>query len=104
MRGEDVRVFRNGRDSSEAVKSADQALDLIALFIESTVVLPGGRYGWTSGDDRNHAKFEHLLILLRRSLLHYLGVIPRSISTPWAWLLCQLVLGTVGASNALPAL
>jgi hypothetical protein len=39
---DDIELFESEKDSAEAFESSKQPLDLIALFVQSAVVFPGG--------------------------------------------------------------
>jgi hypothetical protein len=58
---EDIEFLESGEDSAEALQSSKQPLDLIALLVKRTIVLPrldAVGLGW---NDRDHAEAEHQL-------------------------------------------
>jgi hypothetical protein len=58
---EDIEFLEAGEDSTEAFESSEQAFDLVALLVESAVVLPRFDAVGLGRNDRDHAQAEHQL-------------------------------------------
>ena len=58
---EHVELLKSGEDSAEALEATEEPLDLVALFVEGTVVVPGLDTIGFGRNHRNHAQIEHEL-------------------------------------------
>ena len=58
---EDIEFLESGEDSAEALQPSKQPLDLIALLVKRTIVLPRLYAVGLGRNDGDHAKAEHQL-------------------------------------------
>lgn len=56
-----VELLEPGEDPAEALEPSEQSFDLVALLVESAVVLPGFDAVGLGWNHRNHAQIEHQL-------------------------------------------
>src|ERR1017187_6714629 len=78
---EDIEFLESGEDSAEALQPSEQPLDLIALLVKRTVVLPRLDAVGLGRNDGDHAEAEHKL----SGFVAFIGPIPSALAGPPAW-------------------
>src|ERR1035437_590192 len=58
---DDIEFLEAGEDAAEAFQSPEEAIDLIALLVKGTIVLPGMQPVGLGRDHWNHAQIQHQL-------------------------------------------